>query len=256
MSSYFTQAAPIVRIRFQFQFFHCGIFAPNVRMCLTYGLIHVLKAASNPSSLMPKPIRFSHVGKQLCFQMEKVDRSKLYGYKELLVLDEHQQQCELATLADDGKTLVGKGGTGIGQLTADGKWTDKTQLRPIDLEGKEITPVPSSFAAPIDLKEETTIDDYLDHNIRLVYRLVVDSASETEEELFSALKQGAILKFPYSFRGGLEADVGFLLMNSDNQIFFVVGERTIVEFVGLQQVAPAVAPDAEQEGDLMDFSMM
>lgn len=188
--------------------------------------------------------------------MHKIDRSKLYGYKELLVTDEAEQVCELATLADDGKTLVGKGGTGIAQLTSDGKWTDKTQLKPVDLEGNEIKPVPSSFAAPIELTEETSIDDYLNHNVRLVYRLVIDEDSQTEEELFAKLKDGAIIKFPYSYRGGLEADVGFLLMNNEKQIFFLVGEATEVQFVGLQQTAAAVSPETEEEGDLMDFSMM
>ncbi len=205
---------------------------------------------------MPKPIRFSQDGKQLVFQMEKVDRSKLYGFKELVVQDENDQSCELATLAEDGKTLVGKGGTGIGQMTADGKWTDKTQLKPIDLEGNEITPVPSSFAAPIELTQETTMDDYLDHNIRLIYRLNVDSESATEEELISKLSDGAIFKFPYSYRGGLEADVGFILFNEDQEIFFVVGESTIVDFVGLQQVATPVSDEDTEETDLMDFSMM
>ena len=188
--------------------------------------------------------------------MEKVDRSKLYGFKELVVQDENDQSCELATLAEDGKTLVGKGGTGIGQMTADGKWTDKTQLKPIDLEGNEITPVPSSFAAPIELTQETTMDDYLDHNIRLIYRLNVDSESATEEELISKLSDGAIFKFPYSYRGGLEADVGFILFNEDQEIFFVVGESTIVDFVGLQQVATPVSDEDTEETDLMDFSMM
>ena len=205
---------------------------------------------------MPKPIRFSQDGKQLVFQMEKVDRSKLYGFKELVVQVENDQSCELATLAEDGKTLVGKGGTGIGQMTADGKWTDKTQLKPIDLEGNEITPVPSSFAAPIELTQETTMDDYLDHNIRLIYRLNVDSESATEEELISKLSDGAIFKFPYSYRGGLEADVGFILFNEDQEIFFVVGESTIVDFVGLQQVATPVSDEDTEETDLMDFSMM
>ena len=204
---------------------------------------------------MPKPIRFLHDGKELSFQMQKVDRSKLYGFKEQLVTDEHDQVCELATLADDGKTLVGKGGTGIGQLTADGKWTDKSKLKPIDLEGNEITPVPSSFAAPVELKQEVSIDEYLSHNIRLIYRLVADSGSPAEEELRAQLKDGAILKFAYSYRGGLEADAGFLLMNHEEQLFFVVGESTEIAFVGLQQVA-AAAPPEDAGGDLMDFSMM
>ena len=167
-----------------------------------------------------KPIRFNHDGQKLMFQMNKVDRSKLYGFKEQKVHDENEQICELATLAEDGKTLIGKGGTGICQLTADGKWTDKTKLKPVDLEGNEIQPVVSSFAAPIDLSQETSLDDYLNHNIRLVYQLVIAEESETEESLVKALRDGAIFKFPYSYRGGLEADVGFILINDANEVFF------------------------------------
>ena len=205
---------------------------------------------------MPKPIKFSHDGKQLVFQMQKVDRIKLYGFKELVVHDENEQPCELATLAEDGKTLVGKGGSGIGQLTADGKWTDKSKLKPIDLEGNEITPVPSSFAAPIELAQESTIDDYLDHNVRLIYELSIDNESATEEELVGKLKEGVIFKFPYSYRGGLEADVGFLMFNAEQKVFFLVGESTLVDFVGLQQVATPVEGDDDDGTDLMDFSMM
>ena len=36
---------------------------------------------------MPKPIKFSFAGKESVFEMHKVDRSRLYGYKELEVLD-------------------------------------------------------------------------------------------------------------------------------------------------------------------------
>ena len=203
-----------------------------------------------------KPISFNHDGKKLVFQMHKVDRSKLYGFKEQLVHDENEKVCELATLAEDGKTLIGKGGTGICQLTADGKWTDKTKLRPVDLEGNEIEPVPSSFSAPIDLKQETSIDDYLNHNIRLVYQLVIDSESELEETLVKSLRDGAVYKFPYSYRGGLEADVGFILMNESNDTFFLVGNQADVDFVGLQQIAVSADPAETDEDQLMDFSMM
>ncbi len=197
-----------------------------------------------------------HAGKLLAFQMEKVDRSKLYGFKEVLVRDENESECELATLAEDGKTLIGRGGTGIGQLTADGKWTDKAQLTPVDLEGNEIQPVPSSFAAPIELQQETSIDDYLSHNIRLIYRLSIDSSSATEEELVGQLRDGAILKFSYSYRGGLEADAGFLMLNQDGELFFLVGNSTLVDFVGLQQVAAAVETTDDEGADMMDFTMM
>ena len=187
--------------------------------------------------------------------MQKIDRTKLYGFKEVLVYDEHETECELATLAEDGKTLVGKGGTGIGQLTADGKWTDKSKLKPIDLEGNEIQPVPSSFAAPIELTEVVTVDNFLEHNIRLIYRLNIESGSESEEALHQSLKNGEIFRFPYSYRGGLEADTGFLMMNENDEIFFLVGDSTEVDFVGLQQVSTATSQDSD-DTDLMDFSMM
>lgn len=203
-----------------------------------------------------KPIHFDLNGSKLVFHMHKVDRTKLYGFKELIVQDEKETVCELATLAEDGKTLIGKGGTGICQLTSDGKWTDKTKLKPVDLEGKEIEPVSSSFAAPIELKQETTIDDYLEHNIRLAYQLTTSSESDLEEELVKALREGAIFKFPYSYRGGLEADDGFILMNDKQEIFFLVGNPAVVEFVGLQQVATSVAPEDADDEQLMDFSMM
>lgn len=207
---------------------------------------------------MPRPIRFDFDGEVLTFNMQKVDRSKLYGFKQLEVFDEHKNQCDLATLAEDGKTLVGKGGTGIGHLTADGNWTDKDQLKPVNLEGEEITPVASSFAAPVELKEETTIDDYLNHNIRLIYRLKAEEKSKSEDALFQKMKAGAILKFPYSYRGGLEADIGFLLMNEADEIFFLVADPTHVEFVGLTQSPAAQMEDDDQAdaSDLMDFGMI
>ena len=69
---------------------------------------------------MAKSLVFQFDGANVAFQMNKIDRSKLYGYKELEILDEQGQTCELATLADDGKTIVGRGGISIGYLSADG----------------------------------------------------------------------------------------------------------------------------------------
>ena len=118
---------------------------------------------------MPRKLVFEFDGNSIAFEMQKVERSRLYGFKEIEVLDESGHKCELATLADDGKTLIGKGGTGVGYLTADGNWSNKEELKAVNVEGNEIKPVGSSFAAPIPLKIETTIDDYLNHNIRLIY---------------------------------------------------------------------------------------
>lgn len=204
-----------------------------------------------------KPLVFEFEGTQAVFDMIKVDRSKLYGFKETEVLDDHGAACELATLAEDGRTVIGKGGTGIGYLSADGCWADKSELKPVDIEGEEILPVSSSFGTSIELTERVTLDQFLNHNIRLCYLM---QAEAVHDSLMKALTEGAIYSFPYSYRGGLEADAGFLLMNAENQVFFLVGDATVVEMVGLQQSA-SVTPDDEtdsdeSEGGLMDFGMI
>ncbi|QEG20647.1 hypothetical protein [Mariniblastus fucicola] len=205
---------------------------------------------------MPRTLSFNFGGSQVDFEMHKVDRTRLYGFKETLVLDEDGEPCELNTLAEDGKTLIGKGGTGIGYVDADGNWVEKADLTAVDLAGNKIVPVPSSFAAPIELGQRADSEDFLNHNIRLIYRL---ESEELDEKLAAELSEGAIFKFPYSFRGGLEADAGFLLHNEAGEIFFLVGDASSVEYVGLQQAAPTAAEttgDDASADDLMDFGMI
>lgn len=205
---------------------------------------------------MPRTLAFSFGGNAIDFSMHKIDRSRLYGFKELLVLDEQGEPCELNTLAEDGKTLIGKGGTGIGYLDADRNWVEKSNLTAVDLEGNEITPVPSSFSAPIELGEKADTEDLLNHNIRLIYRL---ESEAIDESLVKELSAGAIFKFDYSFRGGLEADAGFLMHNESGEIFFLVGDSSNVEYVGLQQAAPTASEatgDDSAADDLMDFGMI
>jgi len=204
---------------------------------------------------MAKPLIFQFGDRELPFQLSKVDRSKLYGYKELEVLDDHGDTCELATLASDGQTIVGRGGTGMGYLSASGNWCDKGQLKPIDLNGEEIQPVSSSYSAPVQLFETVTAEDYLSHNIRSIY---VVTSEEDVADLLDELKRGTIFSFPYSFRGGLEADAGFLLMGDDENIFLAVGSPTRIEMIGLQpSVAVTDDTDDDDDGmDPMDFDMI
>jgi hypothetical protein len=202
---------------------------------------------------MAKPLVLQLGDRELAFAMNKVDRSKLYGYKEVEALDDLGRRCELATLTADGRTVVGRGGTAFGQLSPDGTWRDKGQLRPIDVDGKEIESVPSSFSAPIKLFDTATVDEYLKHNIRLVYQLSTES---DRADLDLELARGTIFKFPYSYRGGLEADAGFLLQGEDGNTFLAVGNPTKVEFIGLQQMAVMEEEGELDETELMDFDMI
>src|SRR5687768_6420528 len=100
---------------------------------------------------MAKPFVVVFEGKTVQFAFNKIDRTKLYGYIDVDVQDESGKRCELATLTGDGHSIVGKGGTGMGYLSPDGLWRRKTELRPVDVQGKVIPPVKSTFDAPVNL---------------------------------------------------------------------------------------------------------
>src|SRR5688500_1912580 len=206
---------------------------------------------------MAKPLVLQWGGAQCSFAMAKVDRARLYGFKETEVLDDQGRRCTLATLAQDGHTIIGRGGTAFGNLTVDGTWIEKTQLTPVDPSGKKLEPVASSFAAPIPLTETATAEEYLGCAVRAIYRLESpDDVTPLREEL----QRGTIFRFPYSFRGGLEPDAAFLLANADGDLFLAVGKPSKVEYLGLAQAAPVVEDEdqavEEEDVDAMDFSMM
>ncbi len=205
---------------------------------------------------MAKPLTVVFEGETINLGLSKVDRDKLYGYSDLEVVDDAGKPCELATLISDGHSIVGKGGTALAYLTEDGHWRKKAELKAFDPDNKPITPVKSTFDNPVTLDTTATTDEYLSHNIHAIYQLTPDEVSEPLQESLAA---GTIYTFPFSFRGGLEANAGFLLQGSDGNPFLCVGGRTDLEFLGLDEVAPAVADADEplgEDDDAIDFSMM
>ena len=204
---------------------------------------------------MAKPLSVEFHGEVFVLDLEKVDRTKLYGYVESEVLDENGKRCEIGTLTGDGHSIVGKGGTALAYLSPDGLWRKKTELQPVDRQGDLIPPVKSTFDATVALDRTVSIDDFLTHNIHLIYRL---KAEQEPAALMSELRKGTIFQFPFSYRGGVEASAGFLLLGSDGNVFLLVGTPTDIEFIGLKSPAAIVdANDASaDDDDLLDFSMV
>lgn len=202
---------------------------------------------------MGKPLVVTFGSVEFPLALERVERSDLYGFVDIETFDEQGRRCTLATLADDGQTLIGTAGSSIALLTPDGQWTDRSQLTPTDVQNNPIKPVPSSYAAPVPLEAKATIEEYLSHNIRSVYQV----GSEVDlGPLMAELKKGTIFQFPYSFRGGLEADTGFLLLASDGTPFVAIGTPTKLEFVGLEQTGAVEEEEGEGEDGDIDFAMM
>src|SRR5450755_1785160 len=120
---------------------------------------------------MAKPLVLIFGGIEVPFALSKVERSDLYGFVEVETLDEQDRKCFLATLADDGRSIVPSGGTALVTLSPEGNWVEKKTLTPTDNQGNHITPCASSYAAPCPLEKTCSIDEYLSHNIRSVYQV-------------------------------------------------------------------------------------
>lgn len=203
---------------------------------------------------MAKAIAFRWNDEDFSSEISKVDRAKLYGYKEAEVVDEDGDICDIATLAADGQTLIGKGGTGIGYVTVDGNWCDRNGLQPVGVDGAPLTPVKSSFQEPIELVESISVAQFLDFDVRSVYHLPeFDAASALAEKL----NEGEIFRFSFSYRGGIEPEPAFLMANADGDIFLLIGRATQFEYLALQQTAVVTDDDeTDDDVDAMDFDMI
>jgi hypothetical protein len=203
---------------------------------------------------MAKPLILRFGESELPFTLSKVERSDLYGFVEIETLDEQGRKCSTAMLAEDGRNIIPSGGTAIATLSPEGNWIEKRVLIPCDHLGNRITPVGSSYAAPVPLEKTVTVEEYLSHDIRAVYQL---NCEADLAPLMEELKKGAIFHFPYSFRGGLEPDAAFLLLAADGTPFLAIGAATKLEFVGFAQEAGIAADDeGGEEEESMDFGMM
>ena len=210
---------------------------------------------------MARSLEFIFKGETFAREIEKLDRTKLYGSVVVETVNADGDVCKLSTLASDGRTLIPAGGTAFGYVNPDGEWVDRGDLVPVDVKGKPLIEMESSFKAPTEIAEEVDIETFLDHAIRLCYRLNGDDP--LPKKLMAALQKGKVFQIPFSYRGGVDPDIAFILQGEQGSIWMLIGEATGVEFIGLEEAALCGADkaqvdddDEEDEGDGLDFGML
>jgi hypothetical protein len=185
------------------------------------------------------------------FGITKLDRDKLYGKKERVIVDEENRPCQPAWLTADGSALVPLGGTA--HVWIDEGWgsAEQSERKAVDQEGNALVEHPSTLDVP-QLATAVPPERVLDHVTSTIYELTPDSLGDA---MRAALEGGAIFEVPFAYRGGHEQDRAFVLGNAEG-IFALVGRPTGFSMLS-HQVQPALEgpEDDELEGDL-DFSMM
>lgn len=204
---------------------------------------------------MARDLVLSLDGVEFPVKLQKVDRRRLYGDVEIEAFDEHGSPAFLRFLADDGQTIIDRGGTALETVNEDGDSVERGDLIPVDVNGKEIEPVPSSFGVTNVLKS-ASIEDYLSLIVKSVYTLDPVSEEDDLKELKDGLSGDNIYQFDFSYRGGVQYDSAFLL-EADKNIFMIVGVPAALEFLKLSQAATLDEPeDQDLTVDDLDFELM
>ncbi|MEO0445489.1 MAG: hypothetical protein AAF191_05365 [Verrucomicrobiota bacterium] len=207
---------------------------------------------------MARALEFVYRGKSFRCSLNKVDRTKIYGTVAVETLGPEGESCELVTLAADGKTLIPSGGTAFGYLNPEGEWLDRSSLIAVDEDGQTLQAVESNFNRPTELSWRVSPEEFLDVSIRLCYALKPTEEEGMDEDFLREMKEGAIFRTAFSYRGGINPDPAFLLEGVDGTIWLLIGAENEVAPIGLHQ-AGALESDEEEEssdsGDV-DFGMM
>jgi len=109
---------------------------------------------------MPRSLTFQFHNSSFEATLIKIDRSKIYGSVDIVTTDHEGADTDLFSLARDGRTLIGLGGTGSGYINKDGYWVETNERIAVDVEGDPMELIDSSFDAPIVL-EQTVSEEML-----------------------------------------------------------------------------------------------
>lgn len=200
---------------------------------------------------MSKPIQFRGPGIAFAAGIEKVDRAKVYGIVKTKVFDEQGRECAAASLLEDGRTLIPADGFALKLLTASLEEVARKNLVAVDEKGAALPVIPSVFDRPVELRIDSTLDDYLSLDVKAVYQLDIQEGGEA---LAGLLAKDALPSFDFNFRSGVECDTAFLVA-ADSHVFAVVGAPIQFEFLTLD--APVAEEAGEEDGeDPFDFGML
>ena len=191
---------------------------------------------------MAKVLQFQCYGSFYEAEPVKIERKKIYGYKEISALDSNGNECRQCHLDASGTILIPPGAVKLSSLDEDGNTVERSEMILVDAKGNPPENFPSSFDAPVMLEHTVSDEEFLDHLWKGVYQI-------DNSELAAAAGE-KIYAFPFSYRGGHTCDEGFLL--AENGVCFLFyGEKT--DFPFLNAPDSGVLDDAEENCDDDDF---
>jgi len=204
---------------------------------------------------MGKNIHFVIEGKSWSAGISKVDRNKVYGHVEEVISDSNGELCTVASILEDGQTIIVSGATALKTVDSENKEITKDAIKTVNLDGTDAVLVPSSYDTDVVLTPGT-LNDLFNLEITTVYQLVWEDEA-AKLDLINYLGTNKVLKFVFNYRADYEgADA--VLITAQNQVFALTGKFIEFQFLENKQV---IVPedtivDATVEEDSMDFGML
>jgi len=197
---------------------------------------------------MGKALNFNLNGRIFNTEPVKIERKKLYGYNKTFVFDENGLECETANLDEAASGVIPKGGLGLGILSPEGLWVERSSLKAVDFDGADFPLYQSSYDREIKLDEKVPAGYLLDFCITGFYEL-------PSRELAWAIGS-CIYTFDYCYRASYDPSSAFILA-SDGVAFVLVGYKASFEMLSLPEEVILDEDEEEFEDDEeIDFSMM
>ena len=204
---------------------------------------------------MGKNIHFVIEGKSWSAGISKVDRNKVYGHVEEIISDSNGELCSVASILEDGQTIIVSGATALKTVDSENKEISKDAIKTVNLDGTDAVLVPSSYDTDAVLTPGT-LDDLFNLEITAVYQLVWEDEA-AKLDLIAYLGTNKVLKFVFNYRADYEgADA--VLITAQNQVFALTGKFLEFQFLENKQVIVLEDTDADAtvEEDSMDFGML
>ena len=198
---------------------------------------------------MVKPIIVSINKKNSIFQIKKIERKKLYGFRKRLAIDENNDECKRASLTEDGEVLIKSGMTSQGWFIEEGKQIESNEIGAIDENNNELSLIPSTLGINQDLEGPMNPKDLLDLSVTASYWIIPE---EISDDLKISLEKGEIWKFNFNFRSDYRMETSYILKN-ESGYFVIVGVPNHANFLSLN--APPPLEEEEEDEDDLDFEM-